>query len=779
VSSTCAAHVTSIVLLGTSLACYCDRGLASETQEASRAAGLVRANGAADSPDSNAASRPEDEVQLEEIVVTANKRAAASINDIPMSITAVTAADIQQRGLAGMADYLPTLPSVSFVDLGYSSNTIIVRGLDTNPAGTTRPALVGTYFGETTLTGLVGLSTESNPDIKLVDIERIELLPGPQGTLYGDASMGGALRIIPVKPKMNILEARAAGSYSFMEHGSSGNYDIQGIVNLPLVQDKLALRVDAYRYYDDGFIKNVAGENPTELAAAALWGGSAPVTKVSDRKYTGGRAALRWDPTDALSITLTHLHQKTDQNGGSSILMGLGDGLQQANFGGEFASNEFGLTNLDLTYDFSWASFISSTAWVDASSAANSDLERFVGPLLGTGNVPIFQIYRHRDTGFTEEARLTSRLPGRLQWLTGVFYQDKRLGGNGGPDDWSFQVAWRGDPARDPFMGANLLQDTAKETTKQTAVFGELSYELVTNLTATAGVRYYNYRKEDHEISNGLLSGGASDTLIRNDDNGTTKRVNVSYHATPDALLFATYSEGFRLGGPHTLLPTTCLDTGGRVTGLGIAPPKEVLSDHTKNVELGSKLTLMNRKLQLDASVYNIDWQDIPVDVQLACGFPVTINAGRARSRGVELSGQLALSHFRANYTAAYTDARLTRDLPPAGLDGQRLPGSPRINGSIGLEYDFNLVGRNAFTRADLGYVGDYFRDLAQSAPRLGNYTTLGARAGVALGKLDVEVFAQNLTNKYALTWADSQGGATVLRPRTVGIRLGYDFNRR
>ncbi len=716
---------------------------------------------------------------LGEVVVTANKRGLQSINDVPVSITAVTGADIQERGLVGMADYLPTLPSVSFIDTGYASNTVIIRGLDTNPEGTTRPALVGMYMGESSVSGLVGLSSVSNPDLKLVDIERIELLPGPQGTLYGDASMAGALRIIPARPVTNAFEARVAGSYGVTDNSDDANYDVQGVLNFPLVDDKLGLRIVAYRYEDQAFVENVAGENAELLGAAALWGGETPVEMVGGREYTGGRIALRWDPSAALGLQLTHVQQKFEQDGGPLARVGLGDGLQQANFGGEESSIDIGVTNLDLTYDFGWASLISSTAWVNATTASDADIGRTVGPFLGVSTIPVAQLYRFGNTAFTEEIRLVSAKSGKLQWLAGAFYQDKSTGGDGGDSGWSFNVDWRGDPARDPFAGTELLLYTQENDTKQKALFGELSYQVLQHLTATVGLRYYEYEKEDRISSSGIFAGGGSSTVVENEDDGTTSRLNLAYRVNDNALLFATYAEGFRLGGPHTLIPSTCdLDGDGLLDDLGIPIPTQVGSDETKNIEIGSKLTLLDRKLQLNVSAFDVDWENIPVDINQTCAFPVTLNAGQARSRGVELSGEVVLENFRANFSGSYIDAELRRDLPPAGTAGDRLPGSPRVNGTLGLRYDFNLGARDAFVRADVGYVGEYPRDLTQSEPQLGDYTTLGVRTGLAFGALGIELFAQNLTNEYALTWVNGAGNANVLRPRVIGIQLNYEFDK-
>lgn len=715
---------------------------------------------------------------LEEIVVTADKRAARSINDIAMSITAVSSQDLQSKGIAGMADYLSTLPGVSFVDVGYASNNVIVRGLTTNPVGTGRPALSGMYFGETTLTGLVGLSSDSNPDVKLVDIERIELLPGPQGTLYGDASMSGALRIIPAAPRTDAFEGKLSASYGTTEHTDEGNYDVQAVVNMPLLEDKLALRVVGYRFNEAGFIKNIAGNDPVQVGRAQTWGASAPVERVGGREYTGGRAALRWQATDNFSLTLGHLYQQFDQDGGSFNRLGVGDRYWQSNYGGESSDSHFGLTSLDLTYDWSWASLLSSTAWVDGTSASAADQE--FGPGATT---PLFQLNDYRNTALTEEVRLSSRLPGKLQWLVGAFYQDRRLQGAGGPGDSSIRLVWNGAPAVDPFGGAEILSYQQIDRTKQTALFGEVSYEVLPQLTATVGLRYYDYEKENHTIATGLFIGGvASDSFLENQDSGSTGKLNVSYQASDDALLFATYSEGFRLGGPHSLLPrSTCdLDNDGLVDGPDVPFPTQVGSDETRNVELGTKLTLLDRRLQLNASVFNVDWKGIPVDLPLQCGFLATLNAGDARSRGVEVSGELMLRSFRASYTASYTDAELTRDAPSVGSDGDRLPGSPRVNASLGLQYDFSLAGREAFVRTDIGYVGEYFRDLQQSQPPLGDYTTVGLRTGLSFGNVDVELFGQNLTNESEMVWFDAiRNGGILLRPRTIGIELRYDFSER
>ncbi len=771
---------TVVVLnLSSSTAATISQGAASTQKPlltAAQAAALPKVSNA-HPPDSERAddSRKESSAspEYEEVVVSARKRGDEKASDVPVSMTTLTGSEIKNRGFVGMSDYLATLPGVSYLDRGPANNSIIIRGIETSPNENSR-SIVGIYIGETTVTGLGGNGGIGHPDLKLVDIERVELLPGPQGTLYGDSSMGGTLRIIPAKPKVARFEGSFGGAYSNTGNASDDNYDLQAIVNIPLVDDKLALRVVGYRYDNAGFLDNIAGSSSDKQQWKSVWGGDTPVGNAGGDTYTGGRISALWRPADSLALSLMYLRQKIAQQGGQVRQLALGK-FEQSRWGGETASNDLQLMNFEVDYGFKKVSLVSSTAWVDSASTRNADLGDFVGPILRVADIPVFQLTEDHPTSFTQELRLASKLDGRFQWLAGFFYQDWKIGG--GENRSGIDVNWEGDPARDPFLGTELLFTDSEVQTKQKAFFGELSFDITHSLTATVGTRYYDFTRSGRLLGNGVFIG-PTDRSFAIENHGQIGRANLSYRYSDNVLLFATYSEGFRLGGPHSVIPNACIDANGLVAGLGIRPPTQIGSDKTENWEVGGKVTAMNGRFQLNSTVYRIDWVNIPVLLQAACGFTISVNAGKASSTGVEVGGTLALSAaIRANYSASYVDAKLTKDLPPAGVDGNRLPGSPQLNASLGLQWDFVLASRKSFVRADVVHVGDYYLDLPQQAtPKLGDYTTIGFRGGMYFDNISVNVYAQNLGNEYAFLWTTGRGTANILRPRTVGVQFGYSF---
>lgn len=715
---------------------------------------------------------------IEEITVTAQKRGAQAINEVPMSISAFTDEDINERGFVGMDSYLPSQPGVAYIDRSAGQNSIIIRGLSADPQF--EKSMVGMYIGELPVTGL-GAMGRGNPDIKLVDIERIELLRGPQGTLYGDGSMGGTVRVIPKQPVLDSFEGELGTSYSGTDHSDDGSYMFQGVLNVPVVKDKFAVRVVGYTFDNGGFIDNIAGSNPDKLAVRNTFGAVTPLEDdIAEDNYTGGRIMALWRPTDRLELKFSYMVQDIDQKGTPETSLPLGN-FVQTRFerpGGddERFRSDFDLFNFDASYELDLLTVESSTSWGTVEAARDFDIGTFVGAIVGLPDIPIWQ----RDTSehdiLIQELRVSSTFSGPLQLLAGVYYQEITTTDN-------LFVDWVGDdPALDIFGNALLLDSRGKFKTDQLAFFGEASYAITDKLTATAGVRYFEYDQSRRETSDGVFSGGFMQTSLDNKEDGTTFRVNLSYQHDENALLFAQFAEGFRLGGPHeTIAAGACdLNGDGLLDGVNIPQPERVGSDSIESWELGSKLTLLDGRLQLNGSAFYIDWSGIPISASLACGFILTLNAGSAESMGVEFDGKFAFTErLNLDYRASYVDAELTSDVPPLGADGERLPGTPQFTAGVGLRYDFNLGGYDSFLRGDLAYVGDYFSTPQETAPKLGDYVTINARLGIMANNVGIDLFVNNLTDEYAVLWASTNipdGRANVLRPRTYGVELRYRF---
>ncbi len=766
------------------------------TQVADQQLRLAKAAGRTDTSQDTAGSgdsKPDSSAQagVQEVIVTATKR-AENIQNVPMSIAVIGNQDIERRGLIGMEDYLRSIPGVNQIDNGAQSNAIVIRGIATSPEfeNATNAATVATYFDETPITGAAGYG-QSGIDVRPVDIERIEVLKGPQGTSYGSASLGGTMRIIPVKPKLDTFSGKVAAAYSDTSGAGSDNSMIQGVVNIPVVENKFAVRAVGYRYEDSGFYRNVAGNDPATIALSDAAGFNVRGFSQDDVGHmvsTGGRLAALWQPTGRFDLSLNFLTQKIEQDG--TPLQELGkyeqatvpiDPLAQVrDEPGEVNDTKINLTNLALNYDFGWAGLTSAVSWVDSGSIYAYDYSGpFLGPVSGRGPSDFESL--------STEVRLASHLAGRFQFLAGLYYENV-------DDDYTLSVYRRGT---NPF-GFNpiLISGTAREL-DQRAIFGEISYDLTEKLTATVGARYFKYDKTQRTLLEGSLYGvqpGAGvPTTQRGDDDGSTLKAILSYKPTDNTLLYASWGQGFRLGppdGPGLTLNAGACDTNndGIVDGtnLSIASTQHVDSDFLDNYEVGAKLAFFDRRVVVDASVYHITWDGLPVRTAIACGaqqFGYTANAGEATSDGAELQASVFVTQgLRVDFGAGYTRAELSKDAPGQGWrKGDRLPGSPKTSVNLAAQYDFDVAGHAAFVRADSFYTGKFYGDFLETPVlRAGDYIKVDARAGVRIKSLSVELFIRNLTDEDAYTWRGlSDRGpffGYLLRPRTVGLQLGYDF---
>jgi iron complex outermembrane receptor protein len=741
--------------------------------------------------------------KLEEIVVTATKR-AESIQDVPLSIAAITSEDIDRRGLIGMEDYLRSVPGVNQVDTGGRDNTIVIRGISTSLElqNANNNVTVATYFDETPITGAAG-NGSGNIDLRPVDVERIEVLRGPQGTTFGSAALGGAMRLIPAKPVLDNFMAKGSGAYSLTGGEGGDNSMMQGVVNIPLVADQLAVRAVAYRYDDSGYYKNTAGLNPATVAAATNAGlGDLVNGFVQDdigRMITnGGRVAALWQATDKLSVSANVLRQVIEQDGRPVSTTGefeqsrirLSPENQSRGEPGEIADTDMDLANLVVNYDLGWAGLTSAASWVDSGSDWTQAYDHSNITLPSSKATSEFK-------SFTGEVRLASKLDGRFQFLGGLYYESI-------DQTYHQSYYWPGDPARNPHR-INPQVDTLSDGSgdlDQRAVFGEVSYDLTDHLTATVGGRYFSFEKVAAGIAEGLGVGIPIGTgqwvSTQIEDEDSTFKAGLTYKPNSTAMVYANWAQGYRLGPPdpseasrRTLVAFCDRSPADGIideTNVAVSSVGHIDSDFLDNYEIGGKFSLFDRRLLIDAAVYHIEWDGLPFRIRPTQDCVYTANAGSATSDGVEFHASLALVQgLRLDLGAGYTDAQLTSDVPEQGFrDGDRLPGSPKVNANLGAQYDFGIGTHEAFVRFDSLYTGEFYGDLSSSpGTRSGDYVKLDARAGVKIRQLSVELFIKNLTDEDAYTWRGQAGAASGirtpdfgyrLRPRTIGVQLGYSF---
>lgn len=749
-----------------------------------------------------AAARGAESVKLEEIVVTATKR-EQRLQDVPISIAAVTADDIDRRGLIGAADYLRGIPGVSQMD-GAPGQAIVIRGIEVNTTfqGFRGGETTGTYLGETPTNGAAGM-LGSNVDIKVVDVERVEVLRGPQGTAFGSASMGGTVRTIPVAPKLDVFAGRIATGYSLTSGKGDHNYNVQAVGNIPLVTDRIAIRASAYRFSDSGYYSNRAGSSAAFQSALAIpfaaQDFAIDADEVGAQAVSGGRVSALLQANDNLRFTVSYLTQKNETDG---VPISTSGAFEQTTFRvapehvrrGEtlgVLDQDIDIANAMMEYDLGWAALLGSYSHVKGRTL-------YMRPF--TAEVPLnwaaSQLNDSPHTGNVGEVRLATKLDGAWNFLGGLYVEK-------GDDEFLFSTRWFGDPARgvSPSFGRNYGDTFEQRAMKQRAAFAEATWELIPRWTFTGGARAFKYDRSNRvDRTGGALGNTAAPAVIGHaEDSGTTFRANLSFKPGDDALLYAGWSQGFRIGGPQAGLPSgpVCDPDGDGIvdgTNISIASTRKIDSDEMDNYELGTKLSLLQGRLGIDAAVFRMDWSGMPVSQVISlmnpslplCVSGFSANAGEALSDGVEVQVRFqATDSQRIDFGGSYIDARLTEDVPAQGLRaGNRLPGGPRVNANVGWQYGFNLAGHSAFARADAIYVGSFFGNLLNSAIlETESYMKLDATMRVMLSNLSIDLYVRNLTNEDAFTFRGATALPAVgafygyqLRPRTFGMQLSYEF---
>lgn len=710
---------------------------------------------------------------LEEVIVSATRR-DQKLEDIPASIAVLSSESIERKNLEGMDDYLRSVAGVAFADIGAGSNFIVMRGISVDPQFDDSTTTV--YFDEVPLSrGGDGLGS---PDLKLVDMQRVEVLRGPQGTVYGASSMGGAVRQITVRPDLTKLTARVEGSYSTTSGTGGGNDSQQAVFNLPLVQDRLALRAVGYRFQESGVYENVAADDPEFVSNAETWGVADRARNqdnVGNTETVGGRVEMLWQATDNLSLNALYLKQKMDQEGFPETQLGLG-GYRQARLqlvGGapESLHDENELINLVANYELGWGSLLSSTSWKDQEWNREVDL----GHLFG--GVPFSNPWLRSFKSFIEEVRFTSKFDSPLQVLAGGYYEDS--------DSVSDpQGYYGGDPALNPYGDdVFLFRQLTKADGEQLAFFGELSYDVTEKLNITGGVRHYSYKSHAVTDTTGTLLGPPSTRQASSEGDGQTYKAHIGYRPTKDILLYAQFAQGFRPGGNQQQpLPPICdQDSNGIIDGTNFPnTARQLKPDDLDNYEVGGKFALLDHRLTIDAAIYRINWTGLPVSPNLTCGITFTVNAGKAVSQGLEMESTLqATEKLQLSLNVGVVKAELAEDAASIGQDGDRLPGSPKFTGGLGAQYDFTLGSFPSYVRGDYSYVGGFYNNFQQIGPEAGSYSQVNVKFGIEVNKFKASLFVNNLTDDDALTWVQTvyaDGRASRLRPRTIGVSMGYEF---
>jgi outer membrane receptor protein involved in Fe transport len=705
---------------------------------------------------------------LEEIVVTATRR-VESILDIPQSIQAIDGALLERLSIGNVEDVVALVPNLNVEAHRKHGGRFNIRGFGDQRGAFTAFSTVGTYVDDTPLT-----DARANLQAMLFDVDRVEVLRGPQGTLYGESSLAGTVRIITARPDPDELSGSLVARGETTDGGSTG-YRFGGVLNAPIAPGIAAFRLSATRDRTGGFMDTAAWPDGTPTA-----------TNVNETISSYVRGVVQVNAGDNLVLRPSFTYSNVEGGAGPLDSIALPDFTGYANGPDDF-KDTLRVAALELEWELPWATVISSTSYserrfaaIDDDIGANTVIDLFIAP-----SEAATQNYERDIDTVTQELRLVSTADGPLTWLAGGFYRRKEL-----TEDVSILSPTIGAIVGDERI---FFQENSAKF-EQYALFGEVNYAVTERLTLTGGLRWFS------EDANSVLQFGVFDLgvfgFVLNpritpsfSESGTLLKGALTYDLADDVTLYALYSEGYRPGGVNDRL----VDLTGALTPEQLQALSVYGRDETKNYEIGLKGRLLDGRLALNISAFRIDWNDTQVATQPIPGANVVVNAKGARSTGFEADFLASLpGNVRVGGAIGYADAEIVADTPSAsGLipRGSSLAHAPLWSANLYLEQLYSLnVGGDLRIRVD-GRFTDRRQNtvdvVGQPGTPLAAYTILNASASYERERYTVDLVVNNLTNKRAELNANLFddpllgnliAGYVRNAPRTVGLQLRMNF---
>lgn len=723
-----------------------------------------------------------------EVVVTAERR-GSTVQKTPISMTAVSGADLKEQGITDVTDLMRDIPGVSAKAGGSGQTEYTIRGLSS--AAGVAPT-VGFYLDDVPLSSPTTSSGGKSPvDPDLYDLARVEVLRGPQGTLYGASSMGGTIKLVPESPKLN----QFGGSAQVIVSGTEGgglNGTVNGALNVPLVQDTAALRLVVTEKRLSGWIDrvsestmpignadgsrgDVAGQTPDHVTRAA-----------NDTRLDGARASMVIQPNDRLSLTPMFLYQRTRLGAPDTFDADPGCCKHYQPFDiREPYKDVFSIGSFKADYDFDAATFTSISAYSKRNKVRVEDeteiLQRYFDlpaySIADGGLGPVTNQEINDTRQFTQEFRLTSNDEGKFRWIVGAFYS-RFTSVFAATADGSEQAAAA-------LLGtSDIFHQTIQDVLVQKALFGNATYQFTKDLKLTAGTRIFNSNARDTSVASGILSDGTNHDE-RAASKGTTPMVNLSYNVDRTSMLYATAAKGYREGAAQPGVAASCAADLAKL-GLTQAPVR-FNPDTVWSYEVGSKNRFFDNALTLNAALYTQRWSRVQRYVTLpTCGYLFVDNAGQAEASGFEVEASLrAGAGVTLNMSVGHTHAVYTEN--DAGSDtvrGQRLDGVAGWTGSGSIQYEHLLAdGFRLIGNLGLSYTGRSTINISEPKT-LPAYTLADARIGLKFAKWSSSLFIDNITNRHPVTTVVPSltfnpvglDQYATTRPRTVGVDVSRDF---
>jgi iron complex outermembrane recepter protein len=764
---------------------------------------------------------------LQEVVVTAQRR-TENVMDVPMSVQAFSPELLDEKGLHNIDDLSRVAPGVTFLRNGMSASgnyndedsDVSIRGIDSTAGAST----TGIYIDDTPIqTRHLNFGTV-NPYPELFDLERVEVLKGPQGTLFGSGSEGGTLRFITPSPGLDTYTGYARAEFGQIDGGGQ-NYEIGAAVGGPIIDGVLGFRISASFREDGGWVDRVSYTRPPAVltpcasygnpanfgapcfgGSALLYSGTPTVTGTIEPNSNWHdtdtfRAALRWVPAEGLTIDPSIYVQSLHINDTGAYWENISDPADNVYRSGNAQRNPstdpWWIAALKLNWNLSWATLVSNTSYFSRQQHSVSDYTQWISTVFDFNQYPPVgdassSYFTDHQNNFTQEIRLSSADPAApLQWTVGGFY----LHANENSTEFINSPDACDVPGLPCTMGTNLayLQPRFSLIDKQEAVFGEASYKLSSLFKLTAGLRYskLDYSGVVQEYEEGIFGESNVNTASSGSDKPLTPRFVFDFTPDPDSLYYVSAAKGFRPGGINTHLPPPCT--------VGLPPlPSTFSSDSLWQYELGTKDSFLDRHLQVSASIYYIKWKNIQQFVYLTCGLGFDYNLGELTGKGgdVEIDWRVT-PDLTLGLTAAYTDSAFDGPIALTGpgityplvSPGDHLQASP-WNTDLNLEYVWNAFARKPYIRLDYQFATAQntevpYLDPANAPnddptlPGLPQIRVLDIRAGMRFSGLDASLFVHNALDYHTQIFASRDLATTLLNgyAQPNGSLLNFDTN--
>jgi iron complex outermembrane recepter protein len=735
------------------------------------------------------AAAQESRAALEEIVVTAQKR-SETLAEVPMSVTVLTGEWLEGQHANNFQDLVALVPGFSLQSNRQGVSRITLRGINTGGVAST----VGVYVNDVPFGSSSGLANAAilSGDFDTFDLARLEVLRGPQGTLYGASALGGVMKYVTNPASTEAFEARGKIAMESVQDGDMG-YALTGLVNVP-VSDRLAVRASGF-YRDDGGYVDSIGNNPIPSLTdptVNVVSGTRVENDINDVQVFGGRVSALYQISDDVTLDLGVLAQNIESSstnlidGDAVTLRPTNPGTVGSRYHRDYNDVEYRLYSAALDWDFRAASLQSVTSYSTFEQNFVSDVAANTA-LAGVPLAPVATLFfgdavtrplsaiLDQTTGtdkFTQELRLVSGDDSPFEWLVGLYYTREDSGID--PQQILAVEAGTDNIATDvPVLVVAELNSDYEEV----ALFAHGKWQITDRLDLSLGARgSRNEQTADQTLEGALLGGPVAFDDAKSSEKPFTYSVSPRFQLNDNVSLYGRVATGYRPGGPNVI-----------PAGAPPGTPGSYDSDTLTSYEIGIKAISPSGLLDIDVAAFYLDWEDVQL-LAVVNGVGLNANGGSAVSRGAEFAASLRpLDGLTLSLNGAYTDAYLTEDTDPIveGTDGDPLSFVPEWSFAVLADYRWTVGAADAFVGANVLYVDDRpaaftNRDAGGNIRQLDSYTTVGMRAGLEFTRWSIEAYAKNLTNEKGLsditdtgTLPNGQVGLSRIRPRTVGLSVG------